>query len=52
MRNERVVLGEGYDPLPVDREGKQKHRNVIVWMDHRAVAEAEFINSTKHEVIE
>jgi D-ribulokinase len=45
-----VVLGEGGKPLPVGPSG-QAERDIIVWMDHRAVAQAERINATGHEVL-
>lgn len=45
-----VVLGAGGQPLPVGPSG-QAERNVIVWMDHRAVAQAQRINATGHEVL-
>jgi D-ribulokinase len=45
-----VVLGEGGRPLPVG-PSDQAERDIIVWMDHRAVAQAERINATGHEVL-
>ncbi|CAN7693510.1 FGGY-family carbohydrate kinase [Caballeronia sp. LjRoot34] len=45
-----VVLGEGGQPLPVG-PSDQAERDIIVWMDHRAVAQAERINATGHEVL-
>ncbi len=45
-----VVLGEGFEPLTVSPSG-EKNRNVIVWMDHRAIAQADRINRTGHEVL-
>jgi D-ribulokinase len=45
-----VVLGEGGQPLPVG-PSEQAERDIIVWMDHRAVAQAERINATGHEVL-
>lgn len=44
-----VVLGAGGQPLPVSSADPQ--RNVIVWMDHRAVDQAARINATRHEVL-
>ncbi|MCC6319806.1 MAG: FGGY-family carbohydrate kinase [Phycisphaerales bacterium] len=38
-------------PVTVSPSGHDE-RNVIVWMDHRAIAEAERINATGHEVLE
>ena len=45
-----VVLGVGGQPLAV---GPSEHaeRDIIVWMDHRAVAQAQHINATNHEVL-
>ena len=45
-----VVLGAGGQPLPVG-PSEQAERDIIVWMDHRAVAQAERINATGHEVL-
>ena len=45
-----VVLGEGDVPISVSPSG-ERDQNVIVWMDHRAAAEAAFINATHHEVL-
>jgi D-ribulokinase len=45
-----VVLGAGGRPLPVG-PSEQAERDVIVWMDHRAVAQAQRINATGHEVL-
>ncbi len=45
-----VVLGSGGQSLPV---GPSEHaeRDTIVWMDHRAVTQAQRINATDHEVL-
>jgi D-ribulokinase len=43
-----VVDGDG-TPLPV---GDAADRNIIVWMDHRAIAQAERINATCHPVLD
>ena len=38
------------DPLTVSTSGDQR-RNVIVWMDHRAIAEARLVNDTHDDVL-
>lgn len=45
-----VVLGAGGRPLAVGPSG-QAARDVIVWMDHRAIAETGRINATGHPVL-
>lgn len=45
-----VVLGEYDSPITVSPDGSEE-QNVIVWMDHRSVKEAEEINRTDHEVL-
>ncbi|KXU91893.1 ribulokinase [Caballeronia megalochromosomata] len=45
-----VVLGEGGASLPVG-PSEQAERDVIVWMDHRALGQAERINATGHAVL-
>ena len=45
-----VVLGERGQPLPVG-DPSDPERNVIVWMDHRAIEQAERINETGHRVL-
>jgi D-ribulokinase len=45
-----VVLGEGGKPLPVG-PSENPDRNIIVWMDHRAVPQAERINALGHDVL-
>lgn len=45
-----VVLGEGGRPLPVG-PSENAERDIIVWMDHRALAQAERINATNHDVL-
>ncbi|MEP9398935.1 FGGY-family carbohydrate kinase [Mesorhizobium sp. KR2-14] len=45
-----VVLGEGGSPLPVG-PSEDPERDIIVWMDHRAVAQAERINALGHDVL-
>lgn len=46
-----VVLGENGTPLPVG-DPSHPERNIMVWMDHRALAQAERINSTGHRVLD
>ncbi|MFC3165887.1 FGGY-family carbohydrate kinase [Ciceribacter thiooxidans] len=45
-----VVLGEGGVPLAVG-PSEDADRDIIVWMDHRAVEQAERINALGHEVL-
>jgi D-ribulokinase len=45
-----VVLDRAGQPLTVSTSG-DNNRNVIVWMDHRAIAEARQINDTRDEVL-
>lgn len=45
-----VALGPGGAPLPVSPHGDAA-RDIIVWMDHRAVRQAERINATRHPVL-
>jgi FGGY-family pentulose kinase len=45
-----VVLDANDRPVTVSPTGDDA-QNVIVWMDHRAIAEAARINATKHEVL-
>jgi len=45
-----VVLDRQGNPLTVSTSGDHQ-RNVIVWMDHRAVPEARDINATQDEVL-
>ncbi|WP_312950566.1 FGGY-family carbohydrate kinase [Superficieibacter sp.] len=46
-----VVLDAEGRPLPVG-PSEEADRNVIVWMDHRATAQAERINQTAHPVLQ
>lgn len=46
-----VVLGKNGAPLPVGESG-DADRNIIVWMDHRAIAQAEHINRSGHAVLQ
>jgi D-ribulokinase len=45
-----VVLGEGGAPLPVG-PSNEPNRDIIVWMDHRALDQAERINAFSHDVL-
>src|SRR5882762_8083538 len=45
-----VVLDGNANPLTVNPSGDRR-RNVIVWMDHRAIAEARLINDTQDDVL-
>lgn len=45
-----VVLDRQGEPLTVSTSG-DKQRNVIVWMDHRAISEARLINETEDAVL-
>lgn len=45
-----VVLGEGGRPLAVG-PSEDPGRDIIVWMDHRAVGQAERINALGHDVL-
>ncbi|MDA9426609.1 MULTISPECIES: FGGY-family carbohydrate kinase [Bradyrhizobium] len=45
-----VVLDKQGEPLTVSAS-RDKQRNVIVWMDHRATAEARLINETEDAVL-
>ncbi|UVK37785.1 FGGY-family carbohydrate kinase [Mesorhizobium sp. AR10] len=46
-----VVVGQGGAPLAVGRSGDSQ-RNIIVWMDHRALDQAQRINAGKHRVLD
>jgi FGGY-family pentulose kinase len=46
-----VVLGQDGAPLPVG-DPKHPERNIMVWMDHRAVEQAERINAGGHRVLD
>lgn len=45
-----VVVTEEGAPLPVGDSGNPE-RNIIVWMDHRAIDQAKRINTTQHDVL-
>lgn len=46
-----VVLGENGQSMPVGDPAKPE-RNIIVWMDHRALEQAERINAKGHRVLD
>ncbi|MDF2441686.1 MAG: hypothetical protein JWN98_2670 [Abditibacteriota bacterium] len=45
-----VVLDQQMQPLAVNTDGDHE-RNIIVWMDHRAMQETQEINAGKHDVL-
>jgi D-ribulokinase len=45
-----VVVGEGGQSLGLG-DGKDPSRDIIVWMDHRAIDQAERINAIGHDVL-
>ncbi len=45
-----VVLDAAANPLAVGTSGEAR-RNVIVWMDHRAIVEARLVNDTHDDVL-
>ena len=45
-----VVLDASGEPLTVSTSGDNR-RNVIVWMDHRAIPEARLVNETRDDVL-
>ncbi|SAK77607.1 carbohydrate kinase [Caballeronia temeraria] len=45
-----VVLGDGGKSLPVG-PSEQAERDIVVWMDHRALEQTERINATGHAVL-
>ncbi|WP_061933952.1 FGGY-family carbohydrate kinase [Aureimonas sp. AU22] len=46
-----VAVGPGGGPLAVG-PSNDAQRDIVVWMDHRAIAEAERINATGHPVLQ
>jgi FGGY-family pentulose kinase len=46
-----VVLDKEDKPVTVSPDSNDQ-QNIIVWMDHRAIQEAEYINQTQHEVLQ
>src|SRR5258705_12815114 len=45
-----VLLDRAADPLTVSPSGDHR-RNIVVWMDHRATAEARLVNETQDDVL-
>ncbi|XP_058832044.1 FGGY carbohydrate kinase domain-containing protein [Topomyia yanbarensis] len=45
-----VALDKNGMPLSISTTGSNE-QNIILWMDHRAQAEADLINATKHELL-
>ncbi|CAB3982997.1 FGGY carbohydrate kinase domain-containing isoform X1 [Paramuricea clavata] len=45
-----VILDENGNPVSVTPD-QAENRNIILWLDHRAVKEAELINATGHDVL-
>ena len=46
-----VALDDNDLPVTISPDAKDE-QNVIVWMDHRAIEQAERINNTKHKVLD
>jgi len=46
-----VCLDQTHKPLTISPTGDPS-RNIIVWMDHRAIKEADSMNQTRHRVLE
>lgn len=46
-----VCLDSKHEPLTISPTGDPS-KNIIVWMDHRAIKEADSINQTRHRVLE
>ncbi|XP_031557466.1 FGGY carbohydrate kinase domain-containing protein-like isoform X2 [Actinia tenebrosa] len=45
-----VALNSNGDGVPVNKF-QDPNRNIIMWLDHRAIKQAELINNTGHEVL-
>ncbi len=45
-----VALGDNDEPVTVSPTGNS-NQNIIVWMDHRAIEQAQRINATRHRVL-
>lgn len=46
-----VAIDHKDNPVSVSKSNENE-QNIIVWMDHRAISETNFINSTKHKILE
>ena len=46
-----VALDSSGAPVTVS-PSKDNGRNIIMWLDHRAVKQAQMINDTKHKVVD
>lgn len=46
-----VVLDKNFKPVTIDLDSGDDRYNIIMWMDHRAKREADFINSQEHKVL-
>lgn len=47
-----VAIGEANTTVSLNKDEAESPWNIIMWMDHRAGAEADFINSTNHPVLQ
>lgn len=45
-----VILDKHGNPVSVTAE-QTTNRNIILWLDHRAIQEAEIINNMRHEIL-
>lgn len=45
-----MAIDDSGRPLTVSTTGNNDN-NIILWMDHRAVKETDFINATKHDML-
>ncbi|XP_066537242.1 FGGY carbohydrate kinase domain-containing protein [Hoplias malabaricus] len=45
-----VVLDQNFQPVAVNKDGV-KERNIVMWMDHRALEQASRITATGHKVL-
>ncbi|CAG7673191.1 unnamed protein product [Allacma fusca] len=47
-----VAIGETNKPVSINKDDDSSEWNIVMWMDHRAHDEADFINSTGHNVLQ